>query len=139
MPRTATLTTPKKEIFNMTATKAVIYARYSSHNQREESIEGQLRECHEYAEKTIDLIEKELKDTSVLVSLRDKLKDVNRRIKNLMSAIEQGIITFDISGSNTITIRSSDINGAVPLYQSYPNSLFFVKGCFGYVFQIEEV
>ena len=28
-------------------TKAVIYARYSSHNQREESIEGQLRECHE--------------------------------------------------------------------------------------------
>ena len=29
--------------------KAVIYARYSSHNQREESIEGQLRVCHEYA------------------------------------------------------------------------------------------
>lgn len=29
----------------------VIYARYSSHNQREESIEGQLRECKEYAEK----------------------------------------------------------------------------------------
>ena len=32
-------------------TKAVIYARYSSHNQREESIEGQLRECHEFADK----------------------------------------------------------------------------------------
>lgn len=29
--------------------KAVIYARYSSHNQRDESIEGQLRECHDYA------------------------------------------------------------------------------------------
>ena len=29
---------------------AVIYARYSSDNQREESIEGQLRECREYAE-----------------------------------------------------------------------------------------
>ena len=29
--------------------KAVIYARYSSHNQREESIESQLRVCHEYA------------------------------------------------------------------------------------------
>jgi DNA invertase Pin-like site-specific DNA recombinase len=26
---------------------AVIYARYSSDNQREESIEGQLRECKE--------------------------------------------------------------------------------------------
>lgn len=30
--------------------KAVIYARYSSHAQREESIEGQLRVCHEYAD-----------------------------------------------------------------------------------------
>ena len=30
--------------------KAVIYARYSSDNQREESIEGQLRECMEYAD-----------------------------------------------------------------------------------------
>ena len=29
--------------------KAVIYARYSSDNQREESIDGQLRECMEYA------------------------------------------------------------------------------------------
>ena len=29
---------------------AVIYARYSSHNQREESIEGQIRVCTEYAE-----------------------------------------------------------------------------------------
>lgn len=31
--------------------KAVIYARYSSDSQREESIEGQLRECGEFAEK----------------------------------------------------------------------------------------
>ena len=30
---------------------AVIYARYSSDNQREESIEGQLRDCKDYAEK----------------------------------------------------------------------------------------
>ena len=29
----------------------VIYARYSSHNQREESIEGQLRECKAFAER----------------------------------------------------------------------------------------
>lgn len=31
--------------------KAVIYARYSSDMQREESIEGQIRECKEYAER----------------------------------------------------------------------------------------
>lgn len=30
---------------------AVIYARYSSDNQREESVEGQIRECTAYAEK----------------------------------------------------------------------------------------
>jgi DNA invertase Pin-like site-specific DNA recombinase len=30
---------------------AVIYARYSSDNQREESIEGQLRECMDFAER----------------------------------------------------------------------------------------
>lgn len=29
--------------------KAVIYARYSSDSQREESIDGQLRECMEFA------------------------------------------------------------------------------------------
>ena len=31
--------------------KAVIYARYSSDSQREESIEGQIRECTDYAVK----------------------------------------------------------------------------------------
>ena len=34
-----------------TGSKGVIYARYSSDSQREESIEGQLRECQEYAER----------------------------------------------------------------------------------------
>lgn len=36
--------TPRRE-------KAVVYARYSSHNQREESIEGQLRDAYAYAER----------------------------------------------------------------------------------------
>ena len=31
--------------------KAIIYARYSSDNQREESIDGQIRECMEFAER----------------------------------------------------------------------------------------
>lgn len=29
----------------------IVYARYSSDNQREESIDGQIRECREFAEK----------------------------------------------------------------------------------------
>ena len=32
----------------------VIYARYSSHNQKEESIEQQIAECTEFAEKNPD-------------------------------------------------------------------------------------
>lgn len=36
--------------------KAVIYARYSSHSQRDESIDAQLRECHEFATKNGYLI-----------------------------------------------------------------------------------
>ena len=35
----------------MPSSNVVIYARYSSDNQREESIEGQLRECRAYAER----------------------------------------------------------------------------------------
>ena len=31
--------------------RCVIYARYSSDGQREESVEGQLRECKEFAER----------------------------------------------------------------------------------------
>jgi predicted site-specific integrase-resolvase len=34
-----------------TMEKAVIYARYSSDRQTEQSIEGQLRECEQYANK----------------------------------------------------------------------------------------
>ena len=37
--------------------RGVIYARYSSDNQREESIEGQIRECKAFAERNgIDII-----------------------------------------------------------------------------------
>ena len=41
----------------------------------------------------MELIEKELQDTSILIGLQERLKETNKRIKNLMSAIEQGIIT----------------------------------------------
>lgn len=43
--------------------------------------------------KAMELITKEMNDTSLLTGLQEQLKDCNKRIKNLMSAIEQGIIT----------------------------------------------
>lgn len=42
--------------------KAVIYARYSSGSQTEQSIEGQLRECHKYAKENNFVIVKEYID-----------------------------------------------------------------------------
>lgn len=47
------------------AKKAVVYARYSSHNQREESIEGQLRVCHQYAERMGLEIIREYTDSAI--------------------------------------------------------------------------
>ena len=171
------------------------------------------------ASRAMELIEKEYADTSILTGLQDRLKDTSKRIKNLMSAIEQGIITpttkerleelenerrelegqiakeeakkplltkerimfwldsfkkgdindveyqrriidtlvnsvyvyddngngrklvltFNISGSNTATIKSSDIECTAPPYCANPNSIFFVKHCFGFVFVLEGV
>lgn len=55
--------------------KAVIYARFSSDRQREESIEGQLRECHEYAKKNGITIVHEYIDRAVSAS-----KDTEKRL-----------------------------------------------------------
>lgn len=43
--------------------------------------------------RTLELIEKELKDTSVITALENELKDVESRLNNLINAIEQGIVT----------------------------------------------
>ena len=45
------------------------------------------------ATQAMALIEKEFKDTSVLTGLQERLKETNKRIQNIMAAIEQGIIT----------------------------------------------
>lgn len=45
------------------------------------------------SERVFELIEKERKDTSFLSALKSNLKDTNKKIDNLMVAIEQGIIT----------------------------------------------
>ena len=167
----------------------------------------------------LQLIEKELQDTSIIIGLQERLKETNKRIKNLMSAIEQGIITpttkerleelkeerrdlegadcpgenekplltkerimywlesfkrgdiedveyqrriidtlvnsvyvyddedkrrklvltFNISGNNTLTISSSDIERTAPPNSANPNSFFFVKRCVGFVFIVEDV
>ena len=61
--------------------KAVIYARYSSDNQREESIEGQLRECREYAKRNNIVILGEYIDRA-MTGRNDDRPDFQRMIKD---------------------------------------------------------
>ncbi len=67
---------------------AVIYARFSSDRQREESIEGQLRECREYADKNgirvidsyIDRALSASKDTDKRLDFQRMIRDSGRHL-----------------------------------------------------------
>ena len=69
---------------------AVIYARYSSDNQREESIEGQIRECTAYAEKSGITVVKHYIDraysakTANRPEFQQMVKDSERRLFDLV-------------------------------------------------------
>lgn len=172
------------------------------------------------AKKAMEIIEKESADTTYLDGLNADLKEIQKKIKNLVTAIEQGIITpttkerldeleqektnvegliareelkkkpllnesrikywltsfksgdvtnkdyqrriidtlvnsvyvydeddggkklvftFNLSGNNTATLSSSDIACYAPPYCANPNSVFFVKHCFGFVLKIENI
>lgn len=60
---------------------AVIYARYSSDNQSEQSIEGQLRVCEEYAQKNNILILGTYIDRA-MTGTNDNRPDFQRMIKD---------------------------------------------------------
>jgi len=68
----------------------IIYARYSSDNQREESIEGQLRECNEFAEKNgIKILDRYVdRAYSALVDKRpafqQMIKDSHKRVFDIV-------------------------------------------------------
>ena len=57
---------------------AAVYARYSSDNQTEQSIEGQLRVCEEYAQRN-DII---IVDTYIDRGTNDNRPDFRRMIKD---------------------------------------------------------
>lgn len=60
---------------------AVIYARFSSHGQTEQSIEGQLRECYEYAKRNNLIILHEYIDRA-MTGTNDNRQDFQRMIKD---------------------------------------------------------
>ena len=73
---------------------AVIYARYSSDNQREESIEGQIRECTAYAEKNGITIVKHYIDRAI------SAKTDNRpEFQQILRTVTRSCLTSCWSGS----------------------------------------
>ena len=78
---------------NQTPKKAVIYARYSSSNQREESIEGQLRDCYEFARRNNLNVVGEYIDRA-LSGKSDKRPDFQRMMKDSERGYFEVVITW---------------------------------------------
>lgn len=72
---------------------AVIYARYSSSGQREESIEGQLRECHAYAKHNGFTVVGEYVDKA-LTGRTDKRPDFQRMLRDSERGIFKAVILW---------------------------------------------
>ena len=75
--------------------KAVIYARYSSNNQREESIEGQLRECTAYCKKNDITILQTYVDRAMSAKT-DHRPDFQRMIKDSAKGLFDVIIVWKL-------------------------------------------
>lgn len=75
--------------------KAVIYARYSSDNQREESIEGQIRECTAYAEKNSITVLKHYIDRAMSAKTDDR-PDFQHMIKDSEKGLFDLIIVWKL-------------------------------------------
>ena len=74
---------------------AVIYARYSSDSQREESIEGQLRECKEYAQQNNITILGEYIDRA-LSAKTDNRPEFQRMIKDSYTKIFDTVLVWKL-------------------------------------------
>ena len=75
--------------------KAVIYARYSSDNQREESIEGQIRECTAYCKKNDIAIVRHYIDRA-LSAKTDNRPDFQRMVKDSAKGLFDVIIVWKL-------------------------------------------
>lgn len=75
--------------------KAVIYARYSSDNQKEESIEGQLRECKEYADRNDIVIVKNYIDRA-LSAKTDNRPEFQHMIKDSQKGLFDMVLVWKL-------------------------------------------
>lgn len=75
---------------------AVIYARYSSDSQREESIEGQLRECREYAERNNMIIVGTYIDRALSAKTADR-PEFQRMIKDSSKELFEIVLVWKLN------------------------------------------
>ncbi|MDY6368160.1 MAG: recombinase family protein [Clostridia bacterium] len=74
---------------------AVIYARYSSEKQTEQSIEGQLRVCHEYAERNDIKIIHEYIDRA-MTGKNDNRQDFQKMIKDSSKKLWDYVLVYKL-------------------------------------------
>jgi DNA invertase Pin-like site-specific DNA recombinase len=74
---------------------AVIYARYSSHAQNEQSIEGQLRECYAFAERNDMKIVGEYIDRA-LTGTMDKRPEFLRMIDESKRGLFKFVVVYQL-------------------------------------------
>ena len=79
----------------MSKKRAVIYARFSSHNQTEQSIEEQIRVCKEYAEKN-DIVIVDTYIDRAMTGTNDNRPDFQQMIKDSASKEWQNIIVYKL-------------------------------------------
>ena len=107
---------------------AFIYARYSSDGQREESIEGQLRECKEYAEKNNITVLGTYIDRA-LSAKTDNRPQFQQMIKDSGKHLFDAIIVWKLdrfarnrydSAHYKSVLRKNGVNPSFPEFQGKP-------------------
>ncbi len=88
---------------------AVIYARYSSDNQREESIEGQIRECTAYAEKNGITVVKHYIDRALSAKTDNRprcalVESEPERTQGLRQMLVDNYSVFYIVGEDAVSV-----------------------------------
>ena len=73
----------------------VIYARYSSHNQTEQSIEGQLNVCYEYAKRNNYNVIREYIDRAT-TGTNDNRANFQQMIKDSKQKLFQGVLVYQL-------------------------------------------
>ncbi len=75
--------------------KVVIYARFSSHSQTEQSIEGQLRECYDYAKRNDYLVVEEYIDRAIS-GTSDKRPEFLRMIEDSKKKSFEFVLVYQL-------------------------------------------